>query len=115
MDEMIADDAPREQFQTNTRQRRERQIKRLIKKYEETIFSFFRELNLPLKFREIIRAYIVASDGESLFEASHTDLTNILFRRSATGFRANRERVRSNIRALQKWQQDNGVVLFLRH
>ena len=111
MNEMIAEDALQEQLHADTRGKREKQIMKLIKKYEDTIFSFFRELNLPLKFREIIRAYIVASDGDIVFEASHTDLTNILFRRSATSFHANRERGRSNIRALQKWQEEKGVML----
>jgi bifunctional DNA primase/polymerase-like protein len=111
MNEIIAEDALQEQLHADTSRKREKQIKKLIKRYEDTIFSFFRELNLPLKFREIIRAYIVASDGNTFFDASHTDLTNILFRRSATGFRANRERVRSNVRALQKWQEEKGVLL----
>ena len=111
MDKMITKNALQEQLQANTRLKREKKIKKLIKRYEDTVFSFFRELNVPLKFREIIRAYIVASDGHTYFEASHTDLTNILFRRSATGFGANRERVRSNARALQKWQEEKGVLL----
>jgi putative DNA primase/helicase len=86
-------------------------IKKRITKYEKTIFSFFRELNLPPKFREIIRAFIIASDGNTFFEASYNDLTNILFKRSAIRFRANKNWTRSNVRALKKWQQDNGVEL----
>jgi bifunctional DNA primase/polymerase-like protein len=86
-------------------------IKKKIKKYEETIFSFFRELNLPTKFREIVRAYIVASDGNTIFEASYNDLTNILFKRSPLRFQGNKNRTRSNVRALKKWQQDNGVEI----
>jgi hypothetical protein len=90
---------------------RDKQIKKLIKRYEATVFSFFRELNLPLKFREIIRGYILASDGETVFEASYNELTDVLFKRAAARLPSNREMVRYNAEALQKWQDKHKVEL----
>ena len=99
------------QRQAGSQNGREKQIKKLIRKYETTIFSFFRELGLPLNCREIIRAYILASDGETAFEASYNELTDILYKRSSARLKANREAVRYNIRALQNWQKKKEVEL----
>lgn len=90
---------------------REKQVKRLIKKYETTIFSFFREFGLPLRLREIIRAYILASGGETVFEASHNELTDILFKRTLARLQADRETVRNNVKSLQRWQEKHQVEL----
>lgn len=102
-------DAP--QAQTDTRLKREKVVRKLLTKYEKVIFSFFRELNLPLKFREIVRAYILASGGDTFFEASYNELTDLLFKRSATRLQANRETVRYHARALQAWQDGKKIEL----
>jgi hypothetical protein len=103
--------APCEPSKSDIRLKREKQIKKLIKKYEDTIFSFFRELRVPLKYREIIRAYILASGGETIFEASHKDLTNLLYKRSLTEFQTHKDTVRYHASGLQKWQRKHGVEL----
>ncbi len=103
------DSAP--QRRAGSQNRRDKHIKRLIKKYEATVFSFFRELNLPLKFREIIRAYILASGGETVFEASYKELTDILFKKNPARLQANREAVRYNVGELQRWQKKHEVEL----
>jgi hypothetical protein len=111
MNKMIAEDSLQEQSQADTRLKREKQIKRLIKKYEETIFSFFRELKVPLQCRELLRAYIIASNGETNFEASHTYLTNLLYKKSFVDFDSNRDKVRYSISKLQKWQRKKKIDL----
>jgi hypothetical protein len=91
------------QAQTAARLKREKAVRKLLTRYEKVIFSFFRELNLPLKFREIVRAYILASDGNTFFEASYNELTDLLFNRSAIRLQANRDRVRYNVTSFQEW------------
>jgi len=98
------------QRRVGSQNRREKQVKRLIQKYEAAIFSFFRELNLPLKFREIIRAYILVCGGETVFEASYNELTDTLFKRTER-LQANRDKVRYNIESLQEWQEKHKVEL----
>jgi hypothetical protein len=99
------------QRQAGSQNRREKQVKRLVKKYEATIFSFFRELGVPLKFREIIRGFILASGGETVFEASYNDLTDILFKRTAARLQSNRDMVRYKAESLQEWQKKHRVEL----
>lgn len=99
------------QGQAGSQNRREKQVKRLVKKYEDTIFSFFRELGVPLKFREIIRGFILASGGETVFEASYNDLTDILFKRTAARLQSNRDVVRYKAESLQEWQKKHRVEL----
>lgn len=94
-----------------TRLKREKVVRKLLTRYEKVIFSFFREFGLPLKFREIVRAYILASDGNTVFEASYNELTDLLFKRSAARLRANTDTVTYHAKALQKWQANNKVVL----
>jgi hypothetical protein len=91
--------------------KREKAVRGLIKRYESAIFGFFRELSLPLKFREIVRAYILASDGNTVFEASYNELTDLLFKRSATRLQANRETVIYHAKALQDWQAKKEIEL----
>lgn len=99
------------QRQAGSQNRREKQIKRLVKKYEDTIFSFFRELGVPLKFREILRGYILASGGETVFEASYNELTDVLFKRTAARLQSNHDVVRYNAESLQEWQKKHQVEL----
>lgn len=94
-----------------TRLKREKTVRRLIKRYESAIFGFFRELSLPLKFREIVRAYILASDGNTLFEASYNDLTDHLFKRSATKLLTDRASVCYHAKRLQDWQTKKKIEL----
>lgn len=99
------------QRRVGSQNRREKQVKSLVKKYEDTIFSFFRELGVPLKFREIIRGYILASGGEIVFEASYSELTDILFKRTAGRLQSNRDVVRYNAESFQEWQKKHRVEL----
>src|SRR5688572_10522618 len=82
------------QVQAAARLKREKAVRKLLTRYEKVIFSLFRELSLPLKFREIVRAYILASDGNTFFEASYNELTDLLFKHSAMRLQANRDTVR---------------------
>ena len=111
MNETITQEEEGKQSATVNRTQRERKIKKLITKYEETIFAFFRELKIPTRYREIVRAFIIASGGETVFEASYRELTNILFKSSSLDYEANRASVRHTVKNLLRWQKNRQIQL----
>lgn len=73
--------------------------------------ELFKKLGLKPNQCELIRAFIVASKGETSFEVSRAELAQILFNDNETKFRANKERISDWLEVLQKWQESNGLEL----
>lgn len=77
---------------------------------EKIFFELFRELGLKPAQCQLIRAFLVASNGEIEFEASNTDLAQILHKTNGYDKKAN-SNVGYAIKVLEKWQQKNKLTL----
>ena len=77
---------------------------------EKVFFELFRELGLKPAQCQIIRAFLVVSNGKNEFEASFTDLARVIYKTDGydkTAYNA----VRYAAKVLQKWQQENQLTL----
>lgn len=79
--------------------------------YERALTELFNRLNLKANHRELIRGFILISNGNSQFEVSYSELANLLFGNEQTRKEALRERVRNWIDSLLKWQEHNNLQL----
>jgi hypothetical protein len=77
---------------------------------ERVFIELFRELGLKAAQCNLIRAFLVFSNGEIEFEASYNDLAKILFK--TNGYDKNAyNNTRNALIALEKWQKENELTL----
>jgi hypothetical protein len=79
--------------------------------YERAFSELFRELRLKPAQSELIRAFLMVSDGETEFEASKSDLAQILYKTDGTYDKKLNGKVKYALKVLEEWQQENKKTL----
>lgn len=90
---------------------KENQVIKSAIQYELVFNEFFKELGLKPAQRELIRAFIVISKGQTHFEVSNNDLANVLYKKDTNGIQKNRGNLDYARKVLVKWQEDNKIEL----
>ncbi len=79
--------------------------------YERVFSELFRELRLKPAQSELIRAFLIVSDGETEFEASNSDLARILYKTDGTYDKKLNGKVKYALKVLEEWQKENKTTL----
>jgi len=78
-------------------------------KYEAKMLRIFRELQLKPNQCQLIRAFIVVSDGQPEFEASFSELEAITSKKGKSEKKT--ANVRNALKTLLEWQNKNQIEL----
>lgn len=79
--------------------------------YEMVCNALFRRLGIKPNQRQLIRAFIEASQGKKEFEVSYLELADILFEKDSASKDTLKKRVADWLKVLLVWQEKNGVEL----
>jgi hypothetical protein len=77
---------------------------------EKVFFELFGELKLKPAQCQLIRAFLIISNGKNEFEASFTDLANVLYKTKGYD-KKGYNNARNAVKALKKWQQKHEITL----
>lgn len=78
---------------------------------QKPFLELFKQLELKPNQIELIRAFMVASQGEIEFEASYWDLAKILYSKGGQYEQRWVDRVKYHLEGLQNWQDEKGINL----
>ena len=79
--------------------------------YEEAFAELFRELGLKAAQCELVRAFLIVSNGQIEFEASYFDLAQVHHKTNGKDYKNLNDKIRYAFGVLQKWQQENKLTL----
>lgn len=79
-------------------------------KYEKALGNFFKELELKANQCQLIRAFMLVSKGETEFEASFAELSDVFRKRKSNQSRAD-STARNAFKGLQSWQEEHQMEL----
>jgi hypothetical protein len=79
------------------------QTKTRISRREKLLMRFFANLNIPERYREVIRLLWLASEGRSTFEVSYLELAKLSRKEP------NKKKMQSLVKNFLKWQEKNKV------
>lgn len=77
---------------------------------EKVFFDLFAEIKLKPNQCQLMRAFLIASNGNNEFETSFNDLAQILFKTKGYDSRGYNN-VRNYYKALKKWEQKHQITL----
>lgn len=79
--------------------------------YEKALTEVFRELTLKPAQCDLIRAFLIVSEGKVEFEASFFDLAKVNHKTNGDDYIKLRNNTRNALKVLKKWQEDNKLTL----
>lgn len=79
--------------------------------YEKAFAELFKELGLKPAQCELIRAFLIVSNGQDMFEASFVDLAKVHHKTDGSDYKKLNDRLRYAFKVLENWQQENKLTL----